>query len=191
MNKKVKQKISQKQFFLPKNRKGQFYLIAAIVIISVIVGFTGISNYSKKEKNEKINDLRDELQIETAKIMEYGINNYQVIGRSTKISELLEEDVRIYAGNSEIENMYFILGEPTKVIISAYLKSLPENLSIDDNSTLFQPATNNYESIYYAPAENKIIIGVNNIPYEFELKSGINLYFIISKGNYIATNKNG
>ena len=209
-NKSRKSKISCCNFF-PKNRRGQFYLIAAIVIISVIIGFTSIANYSKKKSSEKMNDLRDEMQIETAKILEYWVNEHpQVAGRLACINEGknnleicpgatnggLKEVAGIYADYTDVENMYFILADKTdagRAIVSVYLKSIPTTFSIDaggEEIVEITPIKEEYTSSnFFTPVGDTITININEVPYTFELKSGMNLYFIISKEGYVATNK--
>lgn len=205
-NKSRKSKISCCNFF-PKNRKGQFYLIAAIVIISIIIGFTSVANYSKKKSSEQMNYLRDEMQIETAKIIEYGVNTYPAVKRlacinkgkdSTTCSDAtnggLKEVAEIYASYTDVENMYFILADKTdagRAIVSVYLKSMPTTFSIDAGGEIeIAPVKYEYTSSeFFTPVGNTITININEVPYKFELKSGMNLYFIISKEGYVATNK--
>ena len=191
-NKKVKLKISPKRFFCPKNRRGQFYLIAAIVIISIIIGFTSISNYSKDVNSETINNLRDELHIETGQIVEYGVNQYPT-GKLENINYLLNETSEVYVKTTPIKEMYFILADMStpRVAVSAWLDPFPENLTIDGNliSSFNKEFSENYKVIYYTPTSNSTAININDIPYEFELKPGVNIYFVISGGDYVATNK--
>jgi len=71
MNKKrVKSKISCCNFFV-KNRRGQFYLVAGLIIIFIIVSLIAITNYIQKSPKIIANDLKEELKIETQKILEY------------------------------------------------------------------------------------------------------------------------
>ena len=174
-----------------KNKSGQFYLIAAIVIISLVIGFTGIANYSKKTNSERINGIRDEMQIETAKIVEYGVENYNYIERLAKINELLKNVSEIYSNYSGVEEFYYVLGDTSSVAISAYMKDFPETANIDGTETIWDKSLgDNYKIIYHTPTSSTLTIKMNNIDYAFELTSGLNLYFIISKGDYVATNKN-
>lgn len=168
------------------NKSGQFYLIAAIVIISVIIGLTSISNYSKKKNYEKINDLKDELQIETGQITEYA-NSHDLT--NDQANEILKNISEIYSNSSGIENLFFLYGTKSRVIISAYTKTAPENISIDGNDTLLQPEDESYKSIYYTPLGNETTIKMDNVSYSFSLSPGSNFYFIISKDDYIVSNK--
>ena len=172
-----------------RGKNGQFYLIAAIVIISVLVGFTSVSNYSKKKTNEEINDLRDELQIETAQIVEYGINGGETFEEINV--NYLNEIAEYYVTSQGIEEIYFVLGKTTGVAVSAYLDPFPENLIIDGSPRQISKTVNdNFKIVHYTPLGNSVSLEINEINYEFEIGSGINLYFIISKEGYIATNKN-
>ena len=190
------------------NKSGQFYLIAAIVIISVIIGFTSVANYSKKKSSEGMNELRDELQIETAKILEYWVNIHpETAGRLACINKGyesttcldatnggLKEVAEIYANQKDVENMYFILADKTdagRAIVSVYLKSPPENFSLESGEEIeITPVKDKYTSSeFFTPAGDTITININEVPYAFELKPGMNLYFIISKEGYVATNK--
>ena len=49
---------------LAEDRSGQFYLIAAIIIATVLVGIVSITNYSKREPGTGLSDLKEELEIE-------------------------------------------------------------------------------------------------------------------------------
>ena len=53
-------------------KKGQFYLIAAIIIIGLLISFITIFNYAKTEENVIVNDLENELKIENQKVLSYG-----------------------------------------------------------------------------------------------------------------------
>ena len=56
------------------NKKGQFYLIAALIIISVMVSFMAYQNKIRTAPvSYKIYDLGKELNLETAQVLDYGI----------------------------------------------------------------------------------------------------------------------
>ena len=69
-----------------KQKRGQFYLVAAIVIISLIVGFSVVSNYATNKEVVKLYDLKEELGIESANVLKYG--TYQSV---TDLEALLIE----------------------------------------------------------------------------------------------------
>ena len=68
-NKKVGNK-----FF--RQKKAQFYLVAAIIIVMILVGIASIQTYAiAKPKPRKIKDISAELNEETSRIIDYGIYN--------------------------------------------------------------------------------------------------------------------
>lgn len=57
------------------NKKGQFYLIAAIVVVGLVVAFIGVTNFSNKEEKTRAQSIFNQLEIETQKILEFGAVN--------------------------------------------------------------------------------------------------------------------
>lgn len=53
-----------------KNKKGQFYLIAAIIIIGILLGFTAITNEAKRENidKSKLYSLFAEINLDETKV---------------------------------------------------------------------------------------------------------------------------
>jgi hypothetical protein len=101
--------------FPRKNRRGQFYLVAAIVIITILIGFSVVSNYSRNREVVQLYDLKQELNIETARVLEYG--TYQ----EEEADDLLADFAESYADYAgEGKNMYFFFGNFQKVTAVAY-----------------------------------------------------------------------
>jgi len=146
-----------------KQKKGQFYLIAALVIISVIIGYAGISNYLEKKESIKLYDLGEELGIESENVLDFGIYNEL---NESEMDTLLKEFVGTYASYIEegIE-IYFIFGDAEKITIMGY-RELEEVPSI---------------SVYAPTEKDKVIVTINGIEYVFKLKPGENFYFVISQ----------
>jgi len=157
MNKRVKSKISLSNFSR-KNRRGQFYLVAGIIIISVIVSLITISNYLQKSSTVIVNDLKEELKIETQKILNYDI------GHAGDSINLYGIDYSSHLGTG-IE-LYFIMGEDPNIEANKYVNgvytSATENLIIDGDN-------------------NKIIFTLEDVNYEFGLAAGENFYYLITQ----------
>lgn len=159
------------------DKEGQFYLLATVIIIAMIGGFILISNFSQKRSDIGFNYLGEELNIESEKIIDYGISN------NKDIKALLENFTETYSIYSEAENLYFIFGNKEIITLAGYKKSNSGSISInvgsgDQELILNKGAYNSIELIN--PQENIKVI-VNEITYDFSLKSGENFYFIISK----------
>ena len=149
------------------SRRGQFYLISAIVIVSLLVSFAAVFNYSKKEENIIVNDLSKSLTIESQKVLEYGTAHENVVRQ-------FGEDYSFYVG-SDIQ-FYFITGTNPNINAYEYVNGIETDAS---------------DSLTIDNQNNKIIFTIDESYYEFPLTSAENFYYIISqqiKGEtYVAT----
>lgn len=89
--------------FQKKNSAGQFYLIATIILIGLIISFALINNYSSNKDPRNLKQMAEELKIEGEKVLDYDIINSQL-----KFEEF-SRDYSVYAG--ENKEIYFILVE--------------------------------------------------------------------------------
>jgi len=109
-----------------RGRGGQFYLVAAIVIITILIGFSVVSNYSRNKEVVKLYDLKQELNIETAKVLEYGTY------RTENADELLSDFAENYAAyTGEGKNMYFFFGNFEKITAVGYQDISTDKLNIE------------------------------------------------------------
>lgn len=90
------------------NKKGQFYLIAALIIISIMVSFMAYQNKIRTAPvSYKIYDLGKELNMETAEVLDYGI--YSNPAQQQTILNSWANNFSAYAGEkSEQEKFVFI-----------------------------------------------------------------------------------
>lgn len=165
--------------FARKNRRAQFYLIAAIVIISVIIGFAVISNSPKKKIPVKLYDLKQELGIESANVLAYG--TYSELNE-TEMRALLQNFVTeyvAYAGQGR--NLYFIFGNQNKIIIMSY-QTLAEEASVNVGGEEDTPLIIGGTPQEFTPLPGSdVVIKIDGEDYTFPLNTGENFYFVISE----------
>lgn len=59
---------------MPKNKRGQFYIIFAVLVIVIITGLVTTTNYANKVKEPvQFYDLSEDFEAETTKIIDYGV----------------------------------------------------------------------------------------------------------------------
>ncbi|MFC1710821.1 hypothetical protein ACFLZJ_01550 [Nanoarchaeota archaeon] len=138
------------------NKRGQFYLLAAFIIIGVMVAFIAISNYSERQSFSKIKDLGAELSIEGPKVIDYGTYN------GTSKMENFTQQFATYAGSDV--SIYYVVGKEEAVEGYWYSNGQKKNLEITED-----------------PGENKIFTTINEIDYEFDLMPGENFYYVVSQ----------
>lgn len=189
-------------------KTGQFYLLTAIVIIALILGYVGVSNYINKKNEAKVYDVREELNIEGNNVLEFGILNSKDI--SLKINDVVQpisgEDavirhfIALYNGYLESvgENIevYYILGNANDIAVykieDVTMGSLTLNIGgVHTSENIIQKSIKKIEG----GSKNeggKVIITIEGNKYPFDLKEGENFYFIVSQtvggDQYVETN---
>ncbi len=146
---------------LEKNKKGQFYLLSAIIIVAIIISFAAVSNYSLKKDNAPFNSLSSNLNAEGEKVLDYeqinGITDYSAFDDfAQKYSEYAGSDTKIH----------FIIGDgenPSGFDAFRYLGST----KIDESSNL--------------SVGSNIVFGLEGINYKFNLLQGKNFYYIMTQ----------
>lgn len=159
------------------SRKGQFYLITAFVIVAIVVGSVAISNYAKKQSSTRLYNLRDDLKIESENVLEYG--TYSEFDE-VRMGELLANFTETYSAYvGEGIQIYFVFGNREKIIVAGYQELASETIYVAGFPMIITGGEYTYEEFY--PEENKIIVQIDSIEYEFSLKAGENFYFVISQ----------
>lgn len=168
-----------------RNNKGQVYLIAAVIIVAVIIGFAAVSNYSRSEASTKIYDLGEDLGIESAKVLDYG--TYYFSDDPTKMETLLENFIEAYSEYGEIDKLYFIFGNVKGITVYGYHQIASPDIIVnvtgggEINETTFAIPTDvtGSKDLSLTGDIEKVTIQIAEGTYEFDLEPGENFYFII------------
>lgn len=177
------------------NKRGQFYIVAAIIIVLIAVGFLAVSNYTTTEEDIRIYDLRDKLDIESAKVLDHG--TYQELN-DTELKQLLINFTRQY--NDTEENLLFIFGDENNVTIIEYSELEPSNITFveegeeeETDITLEENGDGESRQGEFSSGTGivRVIVTFGEEDYTFEIKEGENFYFIIQiefkGGEYVVT----
>ena len=171
------------------DKRGQFYLLAAIVIVGIIIGFSTVSNYSKQKSSIRIYDLGEELGIESGQVIEHGV--YQ----QKNIDNLLENFTALYTEYAgEGKELYFVFGDEEEVSVATYSDITEVEISVDvgDKKIGKTLKKQEYKKEDYAPIGDNVEIDIGETKHNFKLKSGENFYYIITQDvgeeEYVVTN---
>ena len=172
------------------SKRGQFYLVTAVVLAAVIIGISAISNYSKKEKSPGLEELKEEIRIESEKTLDYGVNNGF---NSTQIYWLMQNFTNYYV-NYEGRNgkdIYFIFGNANNITVSGYQE---EDKTISVSSGSSQATITQTKGSFTGgidPAGTNVALSIDGDAYSFNLSAAENFYFIIAQntggGEYVIT----
>jgi len=168
------------------NKKGQFYFIAALAIVSVLIGFANIANYIKTEKHTEIYRIKEEILVEKLAVLDYALYSE---GTPENIMEVLTNFSKAYIQANPETNFYFILGNTTNLKLVLY-QTYNSNIAFQYGETLtpipLEEKILKEQSFVNTDSSTKLILDyesqdlINPFTYEFELKEGINIYFVIS-----------
>lgn len=160
------------------NKRGQFYLIAAIILIGIMLGFATLSNSIKKQDISKFNFADKELQIEFQKILENAMKDN--LGEEDILNKL-DNFASNYSLYSNIESLYFIFGTTSTARISAYNRKNTEKILVEGqelNIPLKEYIKQDYSSI-----NNPLTINIGGVEHEVNFNEGENFYYIINSKN--------
>ena len=148
------------------NKRGQFYLIAAMIIIVIVTLFVVVFNYSEKQGSTKLTELGEELIIEAEKVIDY-----DTINDASEIDDFTQK-FSTYAG-SDVK-IYYILGHKDSIEAYKYLDGEKVLATVEE-------------------IDEEIHITLDWIDYVFDLQPGENFYYVISQNingeTHVVTNK--
>ena len=164
-----------------RDKRGQFYLIAAIIIIAVVVAATALTNYIiTKPKPVKFYDISKELNLESEHVVNYGIFNKQ------NLNSLLGDFTNTYSSyiGTETTNVYFIYGDKDGVEILSYTKGEQGSFSLTLGTApviITIIGTQITSSNLPVGEEGDVYVGIGDYTYPFTLKEGENFFFIVEQ----------
>jgi len=176
-------------------KRGQFFLIAAVVIIAVIVSIVTITNYTQQKDVVRLYDLGEELGIESQQVLDYG--TYSELNE-TEMKDLVENFIVNYVSYiEEDKNIYFIFGNKYKINVLGYQQIQEEDvqvcLNVDGNGCNPYITIGKTEEFSKGEKIEKVTIVIDTVEYQFELTEGENFYFVIWQEiggeKHVVTNK--
>ena len=137
------------------NKRGQFYLIATIIIIAVLIGLAATLNYSHKQSSYEADEVAKELRIEGENVMEYEVNT------GTNMFETFARDYSLYVGDDK--DIYFIVVDKSEGYEDAFMYTEGQRVPLKSNLAVGEDVVFRYD----------------NHNYHFKLEEGKAFYFII------------
>lgn len=164
------------------NDKGQFYIMAAIIIIGILIGIFVYGNYAKPKKEiTKIYDLGEELDLETGSVYDYGTYSEEVT------DTLIRNWTEIYYVYSQnvIENWIFLYGNKERMTALYFTTQSSGSVCIGGQTCIETTRTVPGQQEIDSPGKEVAIV-FQNSTYNFELKEAENFFFVIRAGGYSA-----
>lgn len=138
-----------------QNKRGQFYLIAAFAIVSVLIGLATVANSLKsQESTTDIYDISEELEIESGYVLDYATKN------NLDEHVVFENFADTFTENYPSDDFYFIFGKEGNLDAYKYLNGTKSEIDYDLDSGV-------------------VSININSVDYSFNLTTGENFYYVI------------
>jgi hypothetical protein len=162
-----------------ENKRGQFYLVAAIIIVLALSTLASVATYAVvKPKPRSVTDLGSELSEEGARIVEYGIMN-----ADDKVEEFASEVYAPYfLRKTENANVVFIYGNKNNLKAIQYYTSSTGSISANIGSGSTSWAILNdfaNQTAITGITEDVVRVTMFGTEYEFELRDNEMFYFLI------------
>jgi len=176
------------------NKKGQFYLVAAIIIVMAISGIASVKTYSSvKSEPRKILDIGSELKEEGSRIVDYGI--YTSDDLMVLLNQFDEEFAPYFLKKTEQTNIVFIYGNKNELYSVQYNNELTGAVfaSIGGVAPTWGASTVIVDRTLLDSSGESVIVKILGKEFEFDLKNNEMFYFIITQEKegeiYIETNQ--
>jgi len=165
------------------NKRGQFYLIAAIIIVGVLFGLTAIYNSASSQKEDsKVYDLSKEVDFESARVIDSGI----FYGRNqSEINDYLYRLIEYYGKTNPPSNIVLLYGNTKGFYLVNLTHPSHGNVQINLGSSSGISVTGlatNLAPIDISSGKVQIVLNKNAPPLIFNVgNEAQNIYVVVDK----------
>ena len=169
-------------------KRGQFYLIAAIILATIIIGISVVVNYSKKQDSGNLENLKEEIQIESENVLDYGV--YNELSDSAMKTLMTDFSKDYINSKGKDKNLYFIFGNSVSLkVVSSQSSEETARINVGGETV---DLIITQEGVSFSPLGNQVSLIINDFTHNFKLEEGENFYFLISQeiggGTYVIKN---
>lgn len=165
-----------------KNKRGQFYIVAAIIIVLAISGLASVVTYAYvKAKPRTMQSMGNELREEGSRIVDYGIYNKENI--IEYLNNFTESYAEYFLKKTNNANVIFVYGNKTNLFAVKYDNVSTGLISANigngaTNWNMFKGVVNR-TNVIVNPTETNVQVKMFNNDYNFNLKESQMFYFVI------------
>lgn len=166
------------------SKRGQFYLVAAIIIVAVLISFITIRNIAitrNASESIKLYELSKELQLEGESVINHGI--FQSIDLEILLNEFAV-DYGEYISDKE-NDIFFIYGDTNSVNVLGYVNVIQGSVGLIIGATetkieiLGKVVQKNDTAIEDFTEDPNVLVTIGDTQYPFVIKKGQNFFFIV------------
>lgn len=163
-------------------KRGQFFLIAALITAGLLFGLTAVINSAQSRAEDRgFYDLSREIDFETKRVLDYGTYYTQDVNTE----QLMQGFLTQYADYIAQEKVIFLFGNRDSIEGLFFTNRVLGSLGIGTGggATLIpiQQITGSVAQV--AREGDTVTVTIEGIPYRFTLLEGQNFFFVIVKEN--------
>lgn len=161
------------------DKRGQFFLVAAIIISGALIGISSVVNYaSVSDRESQIYDLGKEIGFEGKQVLDYGVYN----GQNTP--DLLQGLIRDYSSYISEDQVIFVYGNADSLTGYYFVNRQVGSVGIttggaEPTRTVINSPRG--EQAQVSSQAGRITVRIDGIDYNFDLRAGQNFYFVIAR----------
>lgn len=162
------------------NKKAQFYIISAIIIVIAISSVATVTTYTiTKSKPEVIYDLSEDLLNEASRVIDSGMYDDSKSVEEV-MSTFIKEDFKEYSlSKADDAQLAFIYGDLDNVEVVVLSKEKSGSVTLDGTDTSTETEDLQVNTLTYTVNDDTIKIELMEREFEFKLKKKQNFYFVI------------
>ena len=173
------------------NKRGQFFLVAALIASSLLFGLTTVINSAQSTGEDRaFYGLSDEIDFETKRVLDYGTYYYEHVSSDQLMREFLTE----YADYIAQEKVLFLYGNANSLEGLYFSNRAIGSIGVGTGGgATIIPIQQVSGSVADVRVEgDRINVVIGGVTYPFTLLEGQNFFFVIIKERdqeaYVATN---
>lgn len=162
------------------NKRGQFYIIAAIIIVLAIATIASVKTYAyTKPRPRTIESMGSELREESLRIVDYGIYNRENITKL--LNNFTDEYADYFLKKTNNANVIFVYGNKTDLFAAKYdtISTGKVSATIGNSGTNWNMETSFTNRTKINAVGNSVIVTIFNKDYLFNLQDNEMFYFVI------------
>ena len=162
-----------------RQKRGQFYLIAVLVIASMIIAIITVTNFVKVSGTNRVSELSKQIPLEKNYVLDYIVNKNL---NSSEAQKVLDNFSNMYVGEIGTDKDIFFIAGTNKSIDLIGNRASNDSVFYDVGNG-FQNLTDKGRFTKTMATNGSISIKLPEGTYSFLLYPGQNLYYLI-KYNY-------
>jgi hypothetical protein len=165
------------------NKSAQFFLVAALVIVGIMVGLATVYNATNTSREDlTVYDLAEEINYEGARVLESGTFNGI---DNNQIEENIERLIEFYSETNQNHEFYGIYGDEEELTLIFYETSETGSVgvSVGGSPIDVEPvgqAKGKKADIKNNREKDKVLINIGEEEYSFDISQGKTLYVIVA-----------